>query len=196
MTDEQLRWERVKTEHIVQDKWIDFRKTTYRLPDGKIYEPYYNYSRRSYVVIVASDKEGRFLCVRQFRYGIEEVTTEFPAGGIERDGESEYATDTSVYAEEAAETARRELLEETGHTSDDWERLMVIPSNATISDNYAHIFRAKNCVPAGGQHLDEGEFVCLEKLTADEIDGLISEGKFQQAMHVMAWLLCKQEGRL
>ena len=79
-----LEWEELKTEHIVQDEWIDFRKTSYRFPDGSVYEPYYSYSRRDYVVIVASDPEGNYLCVRQFRQGIRKVTTEFPAGCVEK----------------------------------------------------------------------------------------------------------------
>ena len=79
-----LTWEEISTEHIVQDEWIDFRKSAYRFPDGSIYEPFYSYTRRDYVVIVASDEDGNYLCVRQFRQGIKEVTTEFPAGGIER----------------------------------------------------------------------------------------------------------------
>ena len=64
---EKLAWEPVKTEHIVQDRWIDFRKTEFRMPDGSLLGPFYNYSRRSYVVIIASDEAGRFLCVRQYR---------------------------------------------------------------------------------------------------------------------------------
>ena len=52
---EALAWEELYTEHIVQDEWIDFRKSAYRFPDGSVFEPYYSYSRRDYVVIVASD---------------------------------------------------------------------------------------------------------------------------------------------
>ena len=84
LEDENLAWEEISTEHLVQDEWIDFRKTAFRFPDGNIFEPYYTYSRRDYVVIVASDEEGKYLCVRQFRQGIREITTEFVAGGIER----------------------------------------------------------------------------------------------------------------
>ena len=82
--EEELTWELISTEHIVQDKWIDFRKSAYRFPDGTVFEPFYSYSRRDYVVIVASDEDGNYLCVRQYRQGIGKVTTEFPAGGIER----------------------------------------------------------------------------------------------------------------
>ena len=88
MQDKDLIWEEVSTEHLIRDEWIDFRKTAFRMPDGRVFQPYYSYSRRNYAVIVASDEKGDYICVRQFRQGIRKVTTEFPAGAIEtRDGE-------------------------------------------------------------------------------------------------------------
>ena len=87
---EALVWEEICTEHVVQDQWIDFRRSSYRLPDGSVFAPFYTYSRRDYVVIVATDEDGNCLCVRQFRQGIRQVTTEFPAGGIERTDGREY----------------------------------------------------------------------------------------------------------
>ena len=181
--------EEVRTEHLVQDRWIDFRKSAYRYPDGRVFEPFYSYSRRDYVVIVASDTEGNYICVRQFRQGIKEVTTEFPAGGVERDDGREYGATKS--SEETLEAAKRELMEETGYASDEWEHLLTIPSNATIADNYATVYRAKNCRPAGKQNLDETEVLQIYKYTEDEIETMIREGEFQQAVHVMAWLLAK-----
>ena len=172
-------------------------------PDGSVFEPFYSYSRRDYAVIVATDEEGRYICVRQFRQGIKEVTTEFPAGGIERKDGKEYAgralmnevvddADSPDATEEAFDAAKRELLEETGYVSDEWEHLLTVPSNATISDNYAYIYSAKNCRKASGQELDVTEFlnVCLH--TEAEIEKLVHEGDFKQAVHVMAWLLAKK----
>ena len=190
MNDEELIWEELSREHIIQDEWIDFRRSSYRYPDGRVFSPYYSYSRRDYTVIVASDAEGRYLCVRQFRQGIKEVTTEFPAGGIERTDGREYGNSSA--AEDALECAKRELLEETGYESEDWTHLLTVPSNATISDNYAHIFMARNCRKAGEQHLDETEYLNVVMLTAEEIEQLIHSGKFQQSVHVMAWLLAKE----
>ncbi len=197
-----LVWEEVKTEHIVKDKWIDFRRSAYRFPDGSEFEPYYSYSRRDYVVIVASDTNGNLLCVRQFRQGIGEVTTEFPAGGIERTDGREYggrraeenSRPADQDAEEALEAAVRELREETGYVSDEWEHLITIPSNATIADNYAYVFRAVNCRKAADQDLDDTEFLNVIKHTPEEIEDLIRQGGFQQAVHVMAWLLaCRKQ---
>ncbi len=185
MEEKDLVWEEVSTEHLVQDEWIDLRKSAYRHPDGRIFQPYYSYTRRDYVVVVASDESGKFLCVRQFRHGIGRVTTEFPAGAIEKeDGKS---------AEEAAlRAAQRELREETGYVSDSWRPLLTIPANATISDNYAYLFAAENCRKAAEQHLDEMELLRVCSCTPGELDTLINTGLFQQAVHILAWLLAKK----
>ena len=98
--DENLRWEKLEDKIIRKDRYIDFREARYRLPNGTEIAPFYHYSGRDFVVIAAKDTEGKYICVRQYRVGIDAVTTEFPAGGIER-GES------------ALEAAKRELLEET-----------------------------------------------------------------------------------
>ena len=186
--EENLAWEEISTEHIVQDEWIDFRKSAFRFPDGRIFQPYYSYTRRDYAVVVASDEEGRYLCVRQFRQGIREVTTEFPAGAIEKkDGEDPAAA--------ALEAAKRELREETGYVSDCWRPLLAIPSNATISDNYAWLFVAEKCRLAAPQQLDEMELLRVRKHTGQEIDGMVSRGEFRQAVHALAWLLAKRTER-
>lgn len=216
MNRDDLIWEEVKTEHIVQDEWIDFRRSAYRFPDGTVFEPYYSYSRRDYVVIVASDEEENYICVRQFRQGIGEVTTEFVAGGLERTDGKEYrsgessaekaaagsgavgaAGDSSAgvcgAAEDALEAAKRELLEESGYASDEWTHLLTIPSNATIADNYAYLYCATNCRKVSGQHLDETEFLNVELHSKEEIEELIRTGKFQQMAHVAAWYLAKEQ---
>jgi len=193
MSDKDLIWEEIKTEHIVQDKWIDFRRSAYRYPDGRVFEPFYSYSRRDYVVIVPSDTEGRFICVRQFRHGIKEVTTEFPAGGIERGTGQEYAVRGDHPVENALIAAKRELLEETGYESDEWTHLLTIPSNATVANNFAHLFTARNCRRVSEQKLDVTEFLRVIRLTAQDIEELIKKGEFQQAMHVLAWSLNANE---
>lgn len=190
MDDRELIWEEINTESIVRDEWIDFRQSAYRYPDGKVYAPFYTYSKKDYAVIVASDEDGQYICVRQFRQGIKEVTTEFPAGGIES-ADSRSAGENRR-EEDALECARRELREETGYESSEWTHLLTIPSNATICDNYAWLFMARNCRKTGEQHLDETERLNVLKLSADQIEERIRTGDFQQAVHVLAWLLARR----
>lgn len=206
---DKLAWKEISRKTLIHNEWIDFRESAYQFPDGSVFKPFYSYSRRDYVVIVATDEEGRYICVRQYRQGIKEVTTEFPAGGIERRDGKEYAgraefdtekspadeavdPDSAFATEEALEAAKRELLEETGYASDEWEHLLTVPSNATISDNYAYIYAARNCRKVSGQELDVTEFLNVSLHTEEEINGLVHGGDFKQSVHVMAWLLAKQ----
>ena len=191
-----LAWEEVHTEHVIKDDWIDLRRSSWRLPDGSVFEPFYSYSRRDFVVVVASDTEGNYLCVRQFRHGIRQVTTEFPAGGIEtKDGKGRGGwQDVSV--EDAFIAAKRELLEETGYESDEWKYLLSVPSNACLADNYAHLFVARNCRKVSGQDLDVTEFLNVIKLPPQKIEEMISSGQFQQAIHITAWLLALRENSI
>ena len=87
----------------------------------------------------------------------------------------------------ALAAARRELKEETGYESDDWEHLLTIPSNATLADNYAYIYLARGCRRTEGQELDETEFLNVRLYSSGEIEEMIRSGRFQQAVHVMAW---------
>ncbi len=193
MDMKKLEWEEISTEHIIQDEWIDFRKTAFRFPDGNVYEPYYTYTRRDFVIIVPVDEDGRLICVRQYRQGIRQVTTEFPAGGLEQaDGKEYRPGDENSSVEDPLEAARRELLEETGYTSDDWTYLIKIPANATISDNYEYVYLARNCRKTAAQNLDDMEFVNVELHSRQELEELIHTGNFQQADHVMAWLLARE----
>ena len=192
--NKKLEWEEISCEHIINDEWIDFRKSKYRLPDGQEYEPYYSYSRNDYVVIVATDEDGNYICVRQYRQGIKRVTTEFCAGGIERTNGKEYGNRLDAdSAEDALAAAKRELLEETGYESEDWSFLFSVPSNATITDNYANIFVAKNCKKVSNQNLDETEFLNVHLYNRQQLDNMIALGEFPQACHILALLLADKE---
>ena len=220
MKDENLAWRHVSTETLIHDRWMDLRKSEYMLPDGKTAGPFYTFSRKDYTVIVATDTDGNYILVRQFRQGIRRVTDEFPAGGIESGIDREYRMDfyeeyglekpeddpeatgfseTSTAEpffakpeENALAGAKRELLEETGYISDDWEFLTKIPSAATIADNWAYIFRAKNCVKVSGQDLDTIEFLNVRLASPEDLAKMIAEGTFLQAMHVAAYYLAKE----
>lgn len=198
--EKKLYWELINEEHIIQDQWIDFRRNEYKLPDGQTIKPVYNYSKHSFSLVVATDRSGNFICVRQYRHGIDEITTEFPAGGIEYAKEEDAASEPCITKEniiasedEAFEAAKRELREETGYTSDNWTHLLTIPANATISNSNVHIYCATNCTLSASQELDDTEFLNVVLLNETELLSAISGGDFKQALHVLAYYLFKDK---
>lgn len=198
--EKKLYWELINEEHIIQDAWIDFRRNEYKLPDGQTITPVYNYSKHSFSLVVATDRSGNFICVRQYRHGIDEITTEFPAGGIEYAKEGDAASEPCITKEniiasedEAFEAAKRELREETGYTSDNWTHLLTIPANATISNSNVHIYCATDCTLSASQELDDTEFLNVVLLNETELLSAISGGDFKQALHVLAYYLFKDK---
>lgn len=196
MNRDDLSWKLKKAKHVVQDEWIDFRSCDYELPDGAVIGPVYNYSKHSFSVIVATDEQGRYICVVQYRHGIDEITTEFPAGAVEYKEKSDvpYITFDNIVAseEDAFETAKRELSEETGYISDDWKHLYTVPANATLSNSNVHFYRAKNCRKVSGQSLDDSEFLNVVLLDEEELKRRIYQGDFKQALHSLAYFMAKE----
>ena len=64
----------------------------------------------------------------------------------------------SVELDEVVEdAAKRELLEETGYVSDEWQYLGATVESSAKLTNYMHIYFANHCRKVSGQHLDATE---------------------------------------
>lgn len=75
------------------------------------------------------------------------------------------------------EGAKRELLEESGLVSDDWE-LYKTYTPLTKIDWEVHTFIAKNCRKEQGQHLDGGEKITIKSVDFDEFCEIIFSDNF------------------
>ena len=76
--------------------------------------------------------------------------------------------------------------------SDKWRHLVTVPADATMADNYAYVFMAEDCRRVSGQSLDSTEFLDVGHLSGNEIRELIDSGRFEQAIHIMAWLMAER----
>lgn len=89
--------------------------------------------------------------------------------------------------EEPIVTAKRELMEEAGLASDDWELLMVVEAFPKIDWN-VYIYVARNCQQVGSQQLDGGERIKLIPASFEEFLTIVSADNFwgpELAMEVM-----------
>jgi ADP-ribose pyrophosphatase len=132
----------------------DYRRIVrrrYRRPDGST-DDYEVKAEDDVVALVAVTAEGEVLLVRTFRVGPEKMLLELP-GGIVEPGQS------------PLETARRELLEETGYTGE------VEPVAEIVDCGYStrtkHAFVARDCRRVAEPTPHDGEFLELVLLPLD-----------------------------
>lgn len=167
MEDNHLRETGVAREEVFAGKLLHVRRDIVQLPDGK-------QATREFVVhpgavvMIAQLPNGKLLFERQFRYPLERVFLELPAGKIHP-------------GEDILLTARRELQEETGYVAASWHYLGVIHPCIGYSDERIEIFFARGLSHVG-HALDDGEFLEVHELGLAEAleavrDGRLTDGK-------------------
>src|SRR5687768_11973207 len=107
----------------------------------------------SCVGILAITPDDEIILVEQFRIPLQRHVIEVPAGLV--GDEPEFA------GESLAETARRELLEETGYRAGTIVPLIVSPTSAGMSSEYIHLFHAKDLVRENGGGGVAGENITI-----------------------------------
>ena len=165
--DKHLRESLVLSEEVFAGRLLRVRRDTVRLPDGKQATREF-VAHPGAVVMIAELPNGKLLFERQFRYPLDRVFLELPAGKIHP-------------GEDILLTARRELQEETGYVAEHWHYLGVIHPCIGYSDERIEIFFAQGLSHVG-HALDEGEFLEVHELHLDEAmeavrDGRLTDGK-------------------
>ncbi len=152
----------ISREYPFQGKIFDVAVCKAELPDGtEVRRDVVCHSGG--VCVIPIDDDGMVTMVRQYRYGAGCVTLEIPAGKLEK-------------GEDPLEAIKRELSEETGYTADEIIPLHVDYSSPAILSEVIYIYLA--CGLHGGkQHLDEGEFLEIEKYHLSELVDMVMAGK-------------------
>ena len=126
------------------------------------------------VCVLPVTEDGRVVVERQFRYPVDEVLTEIPAGKLDSKTEDRLAA------------AKRELREETGYTADRWTSLGDFYPAPAYSDEKLTLYLAQG-LHRGAQALDADEFLQVETVPlatlVDEVmAGRIPDAKTQLAI--------------
>lgn len=126
-----------------------------------------------WINVIALTPERDIVLVEQYRHGIEKPTLELP-GGICDPGETPF------------ESSKRELLEETGYSSDKWTGLGKVSSNPAMLTNYTHTFLALNCKKTAEQQLDGNERINVHVLPLEDFLEMVNNGEITHSLVVAA----------
>lgn len=184
-----LREIQVSSAELCKGDFLHALRDTVRLPDGTLTaREYVVHPGAVMVVPMLEGANGELLLVmeRQFRYPLNRVMIEFPAGKLD-------TGETSIHC------AQRELKEETGYRATSWARAGLLHPVISYSTEFIDIWFARGLHP-GKQQLDQGELLDVFTASPDELtqwcrDGLVTDAKTLTAalwlQNVLsgAWLL-------
>ena len=166
-------WTLNGSETIIRDKYINLHADDCALPDGTKISPFYVNTIPDFAVAVAVTVDHEFIFVRQYRHGTGQILLELSAGCIEE-------------GEDPAESAARELLEETGYAGNAPVFLCKVAPNASCLSNFAHCYLITGCRKIKAPALDASEDLETVVLTDRETKNLMSQGGLVQSVHVAA----------
>ena len=157
-------WETIKSEELLHNYHVTIHKDAVRLPDGAVIDDFYTVTIPNAAMIAAITSEGKILLKTEYRYAIGTEVIECPAGMFEQ-GENDPMA-----------VAKRELLEETGYTSNDWTYLGATLESTSKLTNRMHLLLAKECIKTSVQHLDENEYLTVAEVDLDTAVDMVMNG--------------------
>lgn len=173
-----LREKLSKKNKIYKGRAIDFCVDEIILPDGKKAGREY-IDHPGAVAIVPFVDKNNIVLVRQYRYPVDKITYEIPAGKLDKSKK-----------ESLVSCAKRELKEETGYTAKKITKLFSFFPSSTFSNEELYIYLAEG-LTAGETHPDEDEFVEKIIVPFKKAIDMIKTGKIKDAKTVISLLYLK-----
>ena len=167
MRDDELKWEVLETESLLHTPVFEVLAQRERSAAGQ--EGRYVAMQAPDWVMVVPVLGDQFVLVRQWRHAARRLTTEFPGGVCDP-------------KEDPAETAARELLEETGFRAGRLRKLGECSPNPALFANRFYIYLAEELIPTGRQHLDADELLSYELRPIRQVVADFGSPDFSHAM--------------
>ena len=167
---------KLSSEEIFAGRIMYVHRDTVSLPDGsaavrEIVE------HPGGVAVIPVDENGDVWCVRQYRYAYATDMLEVPAGKLEPD-------------EDPLECAVRELSEETGLRAENYTFLGKLYPSPGYCRETLYLYLATD-LTHGEAHLDEGEFLHVERIPLRELFAMVMDNALPDAKTAMAVLKAK-----
>jgi|SRR5450432_2226472 len=172
MNDNDNPWKILGQKELYENPWIRLTEFQVINPSGGkgIYGKVHFKSRA--VGVIPLDAAWNTYLVGQYRFTLNQYSWEIPEGGGSMDIDP-------------LESAKRELLEETGLVAMEWTKLLSMHLSNSVTDEMAHIYLARDLE----QHTpkpEETEQLIIKKIPFEEVYRMVEEGGITDSMSVAA----------
>ena len=170
-------WQILSEKNIYENPWIGLNEYNAINPGGGkgIYGKVH--FKNLAIGILVLDEEYNTWLVGQYRFPLDQFSWEIPEGGGKLD------TDP-------LESAKRELLEETGITAHSWSELQRIHLSNSVSDELGIIYLATD-LEFGSSSPEETEELVVKKLPFSTALEMVMNGEITDSISVAAILKLK-----
>lgn len=182
MSDE--RWEILRQEPVLDTPFLKVTMEQVKLPDGRIIDDWPIVNARDYVNVLVINEAGEAMVIEGYKHGLGRSNWQVVGGYLEE-------------GEEPLAAVRRELLEETGYESDDWQHLgsFVVDANRRVGTG--HFFLARRARQAAEANHDDLEQFAIRWVSPAELKAAIRDGRvavISYAVNIALGLLALGEG--
>lgn len=162
-----MSWKKIKSEYVLDSKWLKVRKDTVKINDDLVVDDYYVMENNDVVMICPVIDEKYVMLKKEYRYPIDKITLELPGGTFESGNEEPLAA------------AKRELLEETGLSSDNWVNFGEFYDYPTKDTHRMYLLLANNCIKTAEPIINPQEEIELIQVSLDKLEELVSNNTIQ-----------------
>jgi len=177
--DKSKIWEIKSKKEILKLKIFKIQELNCYLPSKKMDHNFYKIKLHDWVNIFALTSDNKIILVNQHRLGNNMVTTEVPAGAINKN-------------EDPLESAKRELTEETGYTTENIFLLKKISVNPAIQDNYCYFFLALDCKKTSETNFDPSEELEVVLENIKKINDITQSDFMDNSLSFLSVMLAKE----
>jgi ADP-ribose pyrophosphatase len=170
-------WTTLKSEHIYESAWISLTKHDVLNPHGNPGVYSVVHFKNIAIGILALDKYYNTYIVGQYRYPLDQYSWEIPEGGGKLDVDP-------------LDSAKRELLEETGITAAKWTKIQEMHLSNSATDEFCILYIAQD-LTFGEAEPEDTEELDIRKLHFDELYKMVQDGEITDSLSVTAVLKAK-----
>lgn len=169
-------WTLLGSRSIADYEFVRIREDQYRFEPSGLEAPFVVCDCADWVLVIPLTPGGQVVFVRQFRHGVQRAVLEIP-GGIMDDNET------------PEQTARRELLEETGFSATSVRLLGTMLPNPAIHSASCHVVLAEGCCHSAEPALDPLENIDVVLRPMADVPAMIRRGELCHALVIAAFAL-------